>query len=287
LSDLEARLEATRAIARTRGKKAVPEPLESPATVPVGTFPTWPEPVRGTPNAFLRGALFAAVQGKTRRAFKGELIACQPGVSIRLTGWQLGQSDLDVWETAIRMAAHTPLGEVCQFRVKTFLKAMGRATGGTDKEWLRASLRRLAAALIEIKQDHLTYAGTLIEKWKHDDRDDEYWLMLNPELLTLYQAGWTAIHWETRLELKGKPLALWLHGWIVSNATNYPTKLETIHSLCGSTNKQMAGFRRQVEAALADLQTVGFLTGFSIDGKLVSVTRVPSKSQARHLTKLL
>jgi hypothetical protein len=29
-------------------------------------LPLWPEPVRGAPNSFLRSALFAAIQGKTR-----------------------------------------------------------------------------------------------------------------------------------------------------------------------------------------------------------------------------
>ena len=30
-------------------------------------LPLWPEPKRGAPNAVLRGALFAAIQGKGRR----------------------------------------------------------------------------------------------------------------------------------------------------------------------------------------------------------------------------
>ena len=30
-------------------------------------LPLWPEAKRGAPNAVLRGALFAAIQGKTRR----------------------------------------------------------------------------------------------------------------------------------------------------------------------------------------------------------------------------
>jgi hypothetical protein len=250
----------------------------------VYTLPIWPEAVRGTPNAFLRGALFAAIQGKTRRALKGELLATQQGTSIRLTGWQLGQSDLDVWETAIQFAAATPLGEPCQFRVKTFLKALGRAAGGTDKEWLRDSLRRLAAALIEVKCGPRTYAGTLLD-WAHDEQTDEYWLTLNPKLLTIYQAGWSAIHWETRQQLMGKPLALWLHGWLASNATNYPTKLETLLALSGSHNPHKASFKRQVKAALAELQAIGFLTAFAIDGDLVSVERTPSPSQARHLAR--
>ena len=63
-------------------------------------LPIWPEPARGIPNPFLRGALFAAVQGKNRAVFQRELLACQKGLQIRFTGIQLDQSDLDVWEQA-------------------------------------------------------------------------------------------------------------------------------------------------------------------------------------------
>jgi hypothetical protein len=31
------------------------------------TLPYWPDATRGTPNSFLRGSLFAAIQGKDRR----------------------------------------------------------------------------------------------------------------------------------------------------------------------------------------------------------------------------
>ena len=59
---------------------------------------------RGVPNSVLRGALFAAVQGKNRVAMKAELLAVQKGMEIRFTGWQLDQSDLDVWEQALHLA---------------------------------------------------------------------------------------------------------------------------------------------------------------------------------------
>ena len=73
-------------------------------------LPLWPEQTRGTPNTFLRGALFAAILGNERRALKGEVLATQKGVTIRFTGWQLDQSDLDVWEQAAELARSHPFG---------------------------------------------------------------------------------------------------------------------------------------------------------------------------------
>ena len=50
-------------------------------------LPLWPEAKRGAPNAVLRAALFAAIQGKGRQyILRKELIATQDGVTIRYTG---------------------------------------------------------------------------------------------------------------------------------------------------------------------------------------------------------
>jgi len=124
----------------------------------------------------------------------------------------------------------------------------------------------------------------LLEFW-HDEDADTFALRLNPTLLEIYRAGWTGVDVGVRRQLRRKPLALWLHGWLSSNAQNYPTKLDTIRALSGSTNKQAAGFKRHLQDALSDLVTVGFLDGYGIDGDLVSVTRTPSPTQARHLAR--
>lgn len=39
---------------------------EKPKTAEIVQLPLWPEPARGVPNSVLRGALFAAIQGKDR-----------------------------------------------------------------------------------------------------------------------------------------------------------------------------------------------------------------------------
>jgi hypothetical protein len=64
-------------------------------------LPLWAEQKRGTPNSFLRSSLFAAVQGKDRRFMKEEVLASQNGITVKFTGEQLNQSDLDVWPASI------------------------------------------------------------------------------------------------------------------------------------------------------------------------------------------
>src|ERR1700674_2330002 len=88
---------------------------QQPATAKIIQLPLWPERVRGTPNTFLRSALFPAIQGKTRRYLEKELLAATGGITLRFTGKQLDQSDLDVWELAVHLSREHPVGNVCFF----------------------------------------------------------------------------------------------------------------------------------------------------------------------------
>ena len=139
---------------RTEGR-AAPFPVARAAPVPakVIQLPLWPEPVRGTPNSFLRSALFAAIQGKGRKQMKRELLASMQGIIVRFTGEQLDQSDLDVWEQAVHLARKHPLGNVCHFTGYAFLKALGRSTGAADYEWLHSAIIRLIACAVELRRD--------------------------------------------------------------------------------------------------------------------------------------
>ena len=84
-------------------------------------LPLWPDAKRGAPNAVLRGALFAAVH-KDRRYMDRELLAAQDGITVRFTGKQLNQADLDVWEQVLHLARTQALGTKCYFTAHGFSK---------------------------------------------------------------------------------------------------------------------------------------------------------------------
>ena len=146
-----ARLAAVAETAKKRGRR--------PAPAKVIQLPLWPEAKRGAPNAVLRGALFAAIQGKGRIALDRELLAAQDGITIRYTGWQLTQSDLDVWEQTLHLARTQALGTKCYFTARGFLKALARQASGQNLEWLKSSLARLAGAVVEISDGRRTYSA--------------------------------------------------------------------------------------------------------------------------------
>ena len=267
---------------KTRGDgKAAEEEPRGPAKVI--QLPLWPEPKRGAPNAVLRGALFAAIH-KDRRYMDRELIAAQDGITIRYTGKQLGQSDLDVWEQVLHLARTQALGTECHFTAHGFLKALGRQTGKSGHEWLQTALERLTGEVVLISAGWRTYFGTLIEGGARDEDTGRYVVDINPKLAKFYgRSQWTQIDWEQRQQLRGKPLALWLHGFYASHAAPYPLSVEYLHKLSGSQTKRLRRFKENLTQALRDLEAVGAIKSFEIRDALVHVRTVPSQSQQKHL----
>lgn len=249
-----------------------------------GQLPSWPDSTRGVPNVWLRCALFAGIQGKGRKALKRELLATVEGVEIRFSGWQLDQSDLDVWETVIHLARHHRIGNRVQFSEVQVLKMLKRSTGTSDRLWLRSALVRLAGATIEMKYDNLTFFGALL-KGAGDEMNGVYVIELEPRLEALYMAGWTQIEWDERVLLRRKPLALWLHGWFCSHAEPFPLGIETIQRLSGSVNVHPGSFKRQLSKALDELVLIGALVSWRLSGHRVCVMRTPTPSQQRHLAR--
>ena len=268
------------AIAETAKKRT----RHRPAPAKVIQLPLWPESKRGAPNAVLRAALFAAVQGKGRRYMDREVLAAQRGVTVRFTGMQLDQSDLDVWEQALHLARTQALGTKCYFTARGFLKALTRQASGQNLEWLKSSLARLAGAVVEISDGRRTYFGTLIERGVRDEETGRYVVEINPDLAAFYgRSQWTQIDWEQRQRLRNKPLALWLHGFYASHAAPHALTGEYLHKLSGSQTKQLWKFKQNLTQALQALEAAGAISGFTIQDNLVHVQTVPSKSQQRHL----
>jgi TrfA protein len=237
-------------------------------------LPLWAEQKRGTPNSFLRSSLFAAVQGKDRRFMKEEVLASQNGITVKFTGEQLNQSDLDVWETLVHLARQHPLGHVCSFTAHGLLKALGLHTGNKDHKWLHSVIIRLTACAVEITHGGKTYFGSLVESGAKDQLTRHYNIKLNRDLIRLYGGTqWTAIDWKQRQQLRRQPLAQALHAFFSTHAKPFPIKLTTLKEVTGSRNPQLASFKRQMRLALKELVELGFLHSFDFEGDLVSVER--------------
>ncbi len=238
-------------------------------------LPLWSEAKRGIPNSLVRSALFSAIQGKGRRYIDEEIIYAQKGITIKFTGKQLNQEDLTLWETLVHMARKHPLGDECDFTAYAILKSQNLPINHGSYKRLHSGIVRLKACAVEIEYDEKEYMGSLIEEVAKEKNTKYYVIRLNKNLISLFsETQFTAIDWQQRLELRGKPLAMFLHAFYSSHAVPFPMKLETLRQMSGSRSKQPADFKRKIKAALDDLVKIGFLSGYEIDGNIVTVKRM-------------
>lgn len=247
-------------------------------------LPWWSEAKRGVPNTFLRSALFSAVQGKDRKVMKRQqILASQDGINVRFTGEQLNQTDLNVWEAIVQLVHPYPLGTISHFSSYQILKTLDLSLGSTQYRYLHEAIIRLAAGLIQINNKGMRrgYFGHLIE-WGFTEQDTDplkeppefYEIHLNRHLIKLFgQNDWTALDWEQRRQLRSKPLASGIHALYSSHRDPFPMKVQTLHSLVGSGNKEMRDFKFKLKKALDELKGIGFLAGYAIEDELVHVCR--------------
>lgn len=263
--------------------KNIKNSLEAKAEKAIPTLPWWPDDKRGAPNAFLRSALFAAVQGKDRRYLDGEILVSLDGIRIKFTGKQLNQTDLDVWEAILQLARPYPLGTVSQFSSYEILKMLSLPIGSSQYRQLFETINRLAAGLINITNNgkrkgymsHLVMSALTDQKTDPDKNPPEkYQIQLDKNLIHLFgQADWTALDWDQRKQVRNKPLAQGLHAFYSSHQKPFPLKVETLHGLVGSNNGEMRGFKRQLKIALDILKDIGFLKDYRIEDDLIHVER--------------
>lgn len=265
----------------TKGDKAIDDKLARMKEVSrqreaaqVIQLPLWPEPKRGTPNSFIRSALFAAIQSKDRVFLKEATLASQKGITVKFTGEQLNQEDLSVWETFAHLARQHPLGHLSEFTAHGLLKSLGMHTGLSQHKQLHSTIIRLTACAVEITHEGKTYFGPLVKSGLKDELTSHYRIELNRELIRLFgENQWTALDWQQRQGLRGKHLAQALHAFYSSHRQPFPIKIDTLRSYVGSKNFQKAGFKVKLRAALDELVKIGFLSGYAIDGDIVSVDR--------------
>jgi hypothetical protein len=237
-------------------------------------LPTWREDRRGSPNSFLRSALFAAIQSKDRVYLEKAELFTQEGISVTYTGKQLNQEDLTVWLALVDLMKKDPLGTECKFTSHEILKYMDLGTGGREYERLNDAIVRMIACAVVIKTGTRTYMGSLISGCDINEHTKVYRLDLNRHLVKLFgENDWTAINWEQRKRLRHKPLCLKLHDYYSSHDKPLPVSIEFLLNITGSTNSQKASFKRQVKTALEELVKIGFLKEYFLKGDIVSVER--------------
>jgi hypothetical protein len=287
IGDLTARMADIQERAKQRSER---ELSGNPLPKNVVRLPSWPEAMRGVPNAALRSALFGAIKKGARAYLERKQIHAQEGIRIVYTGARLDQGDLDVWETVLHVVRSQNLGDECRVTAYRLLKTLGKTDTGINRNTLERRLSRMKATGIDVNVGKFGYEGSLIDEVYRDKENREYVIRLNPKLHALFAADqFTQIDRNVRHTLDGKPLAQWLHGYYASHAKPYPINVATLHGLCGSEAVRLDHYRQDLRKALDAVTEASAANGqpfsYEIYGDLVHIEKKPSGAQRRHLAK--
>lgn len=271
---------------KKQGAKVIQFPLPFPAET------------RPASNDLIRSALFAAVRGKDRQNFPDYVrLAAFRDIEIWYKGDQLNQDDHDAFMQLVFMAQNKPLGEDVRVSFRSFIAGLGKGYGSSARSAAEKSVDRLISGTVKLtnKRAGLHYIGHLV----HDgivpsfqshlprlERDLIY--HVNPKLAPYFSgSSFTLIDWQQRLKMKQQDLARWLHLWIASNATYYPTKVETIREKSGSRTAELYKFRQMLRSALETLEKQAVIGDWDIEKgtDLLYIDTKPSPSQQKHRGK--
>lgn len=212
----------------------------------------WPDEQRAMPTDFLACALFAALHGKNTQYLRGERIATVNGYTVAYTGKRLTQVHADIVMGALHLMRGRPQGDTVQFRVRSFLRLIGRHTGKTDRDSFRQLVDDVIATSLRITtpDGKISYSGSILTKAKDVTEDDDtlFVLEVNRELAKLFASGFGTIDWEKRKTLMRQPLCLWLQLYFSKFGTK-PVAVAELHRLSGST-APVKKFRQNLRAAL-------------------------------------
>ena len=279
MSDLPRKLQARIDAMLAKGREvvspqAVIEDPEAADSAFCEKLPAVSEHKRAVPNAILRSSLFGVVGKGFRKYEKNVLKATAQGLTVKFTGEQLDQADLDVYLECVRRCSKKPLGDLVRFSIYDFLKSIGRNTGRSDHEWVKSCFMRLFTCGLELGDGRFFYTGHLINEQYRDDKTGEFVIAINPKISVFFSGDvWTGLSLTERNNLKGKLLAQWLHGFYSSHAKPFQYKVETIKELCGTNIKELYKFKYKLKKSLSDLSIVTGWTCWVDENDLVNVKK--------------
>lgn len=231
------------------------------------------------PNVLLRGALFSAAGGK-RELLQRVRVASLSNIEITYTGARLGQGDLDIWHGLLCVSASADGWR--EFSARSFLAAIGRASGKTDRDWLETGVARLSATTVEVRHlpegggEGKVYGGSLIDEFVRVEGKDGWWrVRANPRLADLFAPnGWTLIDHKARAQLARRPLAQWLHAFYSTHATPIPYGAQKLMNLSGAGRGEVRRFRELLGPALCEVAAAtGWLCTFDRSSDVVTVSK--------------
>lgn len=250
-------------------------------------FPQWGDERRAAAAAIFRSALFPPLNFKKARPFLKEAqIYATKGIEIYFTGEQFDQSDLDVYLELLHIAHEYPFGVECCFTAYGLLKALGRATGKHDHEWLHSVLIRLRGGTVDMTDHEIRYFGGLIEGGFKEEKETRYRVRLNPEMARVFRGDlWASLDIQQRRDLKRNQTAKAVHAYLSSNVGQTSIGYEKLAKIIGLKNSSAKDVKRKMVRVFEAMKEVGFVNDFEAGTDIMTFSANHTPSQTRHLIR--
>jgi hypothetical protein len=265
-----------------QGEAAASEPKPPAKVIQLGF---WEDSRRAAPNIMFRSALFPALKFKEGRPFlKEKRIYATKGGEVFFTGEQFDQSDLDVYLEILSFARPFPLGTPIRFSAHSLLKALGRATGKANHEWLHGVMIRLRGGTVDMTDQKKRYFGGLIEGGFKDEITKHYEITINPKFAVLFGFGmWATIDREQRRALGRNQTAKALHAYYSTHVAPGPHSFDTLAKIAGLTNSNTRQGRASLIKAHDHMKAKGCLDGYEVKEDTITARVRHTPGQLRHL----
>ncbi|WP_083781412.1 plasmid replication initiator TrfA [Nitrosococcus watsonii] len=256
--------------AKTRREAKAKREAETAKIIPL--LPCWDKgQQRGVPNEMVRSALFSVKNKKQARAYlEGVPIVVVGDGRISYRGQELRQDDEDVWLQIMHEAKARPLGKCVEFKPYALLKGVGWAIKGQSYQRLQISLERMVATALTVSSHRLGKSVTLplIQKFGRAHGGGPWKVWISSEMVVLFgDVHYTRLEWEMRHQLG--PIAKWLHGLYSRPCSTLSDEGGDLWKGSGSADGLLKTFKANLKGALNELQAVGFLSDWRIEGNLV------------------
>lgn len=226
----------------------------------------WPDEVREIPNDYARSAIFTVRNKKEPRQSlqNSTIFHMERAVKVTFTGIELRADDDElVWQQILNYAKHYPLGEPVEFNLHQLCKDLSWSVNARNYERLRACITRLKANEIKVENARVGKGVgiSLIREYEYEgtaDKGTKYRVWIHPNLILLFAGkNSTRVEWKQYVDLS--PVARRMYDYFASHKQPFPLRLDSLHSLCGSSCGTAYRWKQMVEKACAELMASGMI----------------------------
>lgn len=208
------------------------------------------ETMRICPYVFLRSTVFGLMGKGKRKYFDDALLASTDEFTVRFTGLQLDQTDLDVWLELVHLLRYQPVGSTVTTSHLALLTMLGKADSGQNRQALQRQLTRLRATAVKVCTVSGSYIGGLIDAAAISKT---LAIRLDPRIVELFAGNrFTRMQHAVRCGLT--PMGKWLYGYFSTHIQPPPIRVDEIQRLCGSKATNLDAFRYSLRSTLKQLK---------------------------------